>query len=230
MNTEQELPADRLKRIRSHIGQSIMREIDDVTLSTNDALWLHSAARRSSDEQAEVVEFHVTDEKNGVYYTAHARARTSPAVAAGGVTEAQVEKAIDRALAATVHGITIGWAIAPETPAAPLSRTPPMQSDDRGLVERLRTIVTCGCDEDVAGQIGREAAAAIERLVAEARQAALGEDVANALLQRSRDHVDKLKEALSDIDLASSGSFNDGEAKRTLAAINIRARQALGEP
>lgn len=125
-----------------------------------------------------------------------------------------------------------------------------MQSDDLGLVETLRQraqAVRAGLPLMENAERCDELAAAIERLVAEARQAALGEDVANALLQRSRDHVDRLKEALTladavidlGLDLISDrkgwGTYQRMEGvevhedadKFEKAAEAYRARQAL---
>jgi len=110
-----------------------------------------------------------------------------------------------------------------------------MQSDDLGLVERLRRGPVAytsagGPIYDGPDPLMDEAAAAIERLVAEARQAALGEDVANALLQRSRDHVDRLKEALNDIlhwDEEYRASMSPEVEKDPVTLACDRARQAL---
>lgn len=92
-----------------------------------------------------------------------------------------------------------------------------MQSDDLGLrLERIRMWLLNSRmpgHEMAAVNAASEIAQAIaerERLVADARQAALGEDVANALLQRSRDHVDRLKEALEPLADFVPDFFDDG--------------------
>lgn len=42
--TDTATAADRLTAIRSHIGQSFARELETVSMSTKDAVWLHDLA------------------------------------------------------------------------------------------------------------------------------------------------------------------------------------------
>jgi len=56
-------------------------------------------------------------------------------------------------------------------------------STDSSLVERLRGIVTCGCDDDVASQVGDEAADRISTLERELEEARAEIDRCHARLE-----------------------------------------------